>query len=192
MLVETLHTSNWPDIAARFLRMTLQICLRHFYQWFWLGFFVCPGCFCSKSGAQHAKMLSHWPVCTSEYLGRVEHSQNLCEPRFENTKSSLLLLGENPCRAFFARKYRISTQAGVGWLLWEASERPEVISRRWAEPQRRPNLLLQSTKYWGRKLRHRGSPKTAASAEPRTALCPTFPYFTYEQKETIKILLFPG
>lgn len=65
-----------------------------------VGFFVCSGRFCTMSGAQHAKMLSHWPVCTSEYLGRAEHSQHLCEPRFENTKSSLLVLGAMPCRAF--------------------------------------------------------------------------------------------
>lgn len=110
MLVKTLHTSNWPDIAGKVLHiMSPQIYLpQAFLPVVLLGLFVCSGWFCTKSGAQHAKMLSRWPACTSEYLGTAEHSQHLCEPRSENTNSSLLLLGAMPCRAFL--------QGSIGFL----------------------------------------------------------------------------
>lgn len=103
MSAKTFHTFNWPDIAGKNLHITSpQIYLpQAFLPMVMVGvFFVCSGCFCTKSGVQHAKMIPHWPVCISEYLGRSEHSQQLWEPRFENTKSSLLLLEAMPCRAF--------------------------------------------------------------------------------------------
>lgn len=156
-----------------------------------VGFFCLLWMFLTKSGAQHAKMLSHGQ-CVHLSISAGLSTPSTCVSPSLKTQSSLCYSSGQYLVSIFARNYRISMQAGVGWLLCEDSERPDIIPSGWAEPQKTPNLLLQSTEYWGHKLRHRASPKMAASAGPRSALCPTFPYFTYKQKETIKILHFSG
>lgn len=81
---------------------------------------------------------------------------------------------------FYASRCRMTALRGF----WEARNNFSRLG--WTSEETKPVIA----EHWV--LRHRGSPKTAASAAPRSVLCPTFHYFTYEQKETIKILLFPG